>query len=588
MKFLGGVLKKNIKYFIPLLIFTVACIYFRLKNTGFIGSVTNGVLEAIKENSSEGEIGFALGQATIKLLGICAAISITGALGGFFATKMAANAAKDLRQNLFEKILCFSLPEANKFSISALITRCTVDINQVQGVLYVIFTTVLQVPLLIVGGISSMIANQSGLSWTIVLASVLTVIVITLVAWMIYKIAARYQEKMDQMNLVTREALTGVQIIRAFNRDEWNEERLKKNSKEFRELNLSFSKKLVTIEPSVYFILDLVNVLALYFGAGRVESGLISMGIILSYSGYLYMIVVGIYMLGMSMFNIIRMFISIKRINEVMNIEPSITDGEKDIDSVSDYSVEFKNVSFNYGDDAGNVIRNISFAAPSGKVTAIIGNTGCGKTTLLNLIPRLYDASEGEICIGGVDVRDLKVKEVRDSIGYVSQKAVLFSGNIGSNVEFGSGCEAESVNEAVRIAQMKEFTDSHEEGLQYEIARGGSNVSGGQRQRLSIARAIAKEPKIYLFDDCFSALDYKTDVTIRKEFFEKRKDATVIIVAQRVSSISDADKIIVMHDGEVVGEGTSDELFGKCDYYREIVKSQVSEKEYEGLLRKNG
>lgn len=588
MKFLGGVLKKNIKYFIPLLIFTVACIYFRLKNTGFIGSVTNGVLEAIKENSSEGEIGFALGQATIKLLGICAAISITGALGGFFATKMAANAAKDLRQNLFEKILCFSLPEANRFSISALITRCTVDINQVQGVLYVIFTTVLQVPLLIVGGISSMIANQSGLSWTIVLASVLTVIVITLVAWMIYKIAARYQEKMDQMNLVTREALTGVQIIRAFNRDEWNEERLKKNSKEFRELNLSFSKKLVTIEPSVYFILDLVNVLALYFGAGRVESGLISMGIILSYSGYLYMIVVGIYMLGMSMFNIIRMFISIKRINEVMNIEPSITDGEKDIDSVSDYSVEFKNVSFNYGDDAGNVIRNISFAAPSGKVTAIIGNTGCGKTTLLNLIPRLYDASEGEICIGGVDVRDLKVKEVRDSIGYVSQKAVLFSGNIGSNVEFGSGCEAESVNEAVRIAQMKEFTDSHEEGLQYEIARGGSNVSGGQRQRLSIARAIAKEPKIYLFDDCFSALDYKTDVTIRKEFFEKRKDATVIIVAQRVSSISDADKIIVMHDGEVVGEGTSDELFGKCDYYREIVKSQVSEKEYEGLLRKNG
>lgn len=588
MKFLGGVLKKNIKYFIPLLIFTVACIYFRLKNTGFIGSVTNGVLEAIKENSSEGEIGFALGQATIKLLGICAAISITGALGGFFATKMAANAAKDLRQNLFEKILCFSLPEANKFSISALITRCTVDINQVQGVLYVIFTTVLQVPLLIVGGISSMIANQSGLSWTIVLASVLTVIVITLVAWMIYKIAARYQEKMDQMNLVTREALTGVQIIRAFNRDEWNEERLKKNSKEFRELNLSFSKKLVTIEPSVYFILDLVNVLALYFGAGRVESGLISMGIILSYSGYLYMIVVGIYMLGMSMFNIIRVFISIKRINEVMNIEPSITDGEKDIDSVSDYSVEFKNVSFNYGDDAGNVIRNISFAAPSGKVTAIIGNTGCGKTTLLNLIPRLYDASEGEICIGGVDVRDLKVKEVRDSIGYVSQKAVLFSGNIGSNVEFGSGCEAESVNEAVRIAQMKEFTDSHEEGLQYEIARGGSNVSGGQRQRLSIARAIAKEPKIYLFDDCFSALDYKTDVTIRKEFFEKRKDATVIIVAQRVSSISDADKIIVMHDGEVVGEGTSDELFGKCDYYREIVKSQVSEKEYEGLLRKNG
>ncbi|MCQ2499524.1 MAG: ABC transporter ATP-binding protein/permease [Lachnospiraceae bacterium] len=588
MKLLKEVLKNNIKYLIPLLVFTMVSIYFRLENTSYIGTVVNDVMRLVSENQPSEVVNSTLMDVALKMLGICALISIAGLLSSLFASKISAAAGKYLRKKLFSKVMSFSMPEIDRFSVSELITRSTIDIVQIQNVLFIVFTTALQVPFMMVGGIGSMIASKSGLSWTIALASGLVVLILVIVVFLIFKVVTDYQKKIDAINTVTREALTGIQVIRAFNRDEWNENRIKTASGEFRDVNISFTRRMLIMEPSVYFILNIINVLAIYIGSKRVEDGSLSVGIISAYTGYLYMIVVGVLMFGISIFSIIRMFVSLKRINEIVSVEPSITDGGVDIDSIDKkLSVEFKDVSFKYKEDGNYVVRDIDFVAENGKTTAIIGNTGCGKSTLMNLIPRLYDAAEGEILIGGVNVKDLKVQELRDSIGYVTQKAVLFTGDIENNVEFGSKAEAKEVEEAIRIAQMEEFVEENEKGLNYEIARGGSNVSGGQRQRLSIARALARNPKIYLFDDSFSALDYKTDAILRHELKSKTKDATVIIVAQRVSTVMDADQIIVMHDGEIVGKGNSSELFKSCEYYREIVKSQVSENEYERLLKEN-
>lgn len=588
MKLLKEVLKNNIKYLIPLFVFTMVNIYFRLENTSYIGTVVNDVMRLVSENQPSEVVHSTLLDVALRMLGICALISVAGLISSLFASKISAAAGKHLRTKLFSKVMSFSMPEIDRFSVSGLITRSTIDIVQIQNVLFIVFTTALQVPFLIVGGIGSMMASKSGLSWTIALASGLVILILGIVVLLIIKVVANYQKKIDAINTVTREALTGMQVIRAFNRDEWNENRIKTASREFRDVNISFTRRMLIMEPSVYFVLNMINVLAIYIGSKRVENGSISVGVISAYTGYLYMIVIGVLMFGISIFSIIRMFVSLRRINEIISVEPSITDGEMDIKRIDKkFRVEFKDVSFKYKEDGNYVVRDINFTAESGKITAIIGNTGCGKSTLMNLIPRLYDATEGEILVGGVNVKDLKVQELRDIIGYVTQKAVLFTGNIEDNIEFGSDAEAKDIEEAIKTAQMDDFIKANEKGLDYEIARGGSNVSGGQRQRLSIARALARNPKIYLFDDSFSALDYKTDAALRHELSSKIIDATVIIVAQRVSTIMDADQIIVMHDGEIVGKGNSSELFKNCDYYREIVKSQVSETEYERLLVEN-
>jgi len=589
MKLLKNVLKKNLIYLIPLLVFTIVSIIFRLRNTSYIGRVVNDVLTFVSKEHTDAQLNSMLGEVIVKMLLICLAISVAGALSSFFAAKISAVAGRDLRKQLFEKVMSFSMPEIDKFSVSQLITRSTIDIVQIQNVLFIVFTTALQVPFLIVGGIASMIASSSGLSWTVALASFLVLLVLAAVVFLIAKVVTQYQKKIDAINTVTREGLTGIQVIRAFNQDKWNEDRIKTASKEFRDVNISFTRRMIIMEPSVYFILNIINVLAIYIGANKVEEGLTSVGIVSAYTSYLYMIVMGVLMFGISIFSIIRMFVSLKRINEVISIEPSITDGAINIsEDAEGLSIEFKNVSFKYGEEGNYVVRDIDFKAESGKITAIIGNTGCGKSTIINMIPRLYDAAEGKVLIGGVNIKDYKVSELRNSIGYVTQKAVLFTGDIKENVKFGSLAEEGEIREAIRIAQMEEFIETNEKGLDYEISRGGSNVSGGQRQRLSIARALAKNPKILLFDDSFSALDYKTDKILRHELKTKMKGATVIIVAQRISSITDADQIIVMHDGEIVGKGLSSELFKTCDYYREIVKSQVSEMEFERMLRENG
>lgn len=585
MKLLLEVFKKNIKYVIPLILFTIVGIVFRLINTSFIGTVVNQVMAFTSDPNASETAGSVLSIIGLEMFGICAMISVMGIMSIFFASKLSAVTGRDLRKKLFTKIMSFSMKEIDSLSVSSLITLCTNDIVQIQNVVFIICTTALQVPFLVIGGITSMVANRSGLSWTVALASGLVIVILLVCVLRTLKIAGSYQGKIDAINGVTREGLTGTQVIRAFNRDTWNEERIIKASKEFRDINISFTRKMIVMEPSVYLVLNLVNLLATWLGAKRLEEGLINVGVISSYTSYLFMIVMGVLMFGLSAFSMIRMIVSLKRIRKIMDIEPAVSDGDLPKESIPErQSIEFKNVSFKYDEEGGYVIKNIDFTAECGKTTAIIGNTGCGKSTIMNLVSRLYDPDEGEILIGGIDARRYPVNELRNQIGYVTQKAVLFTGDIKSNIDFGTDCSDEAISEAAEIAQIKEFVDDNEEGFGYAIARGGTNVSGGQRQRLSIARAIAKNPKIYLFDDSFSALDYKTDAKLRKALKEKTKDATVLIVAQRVTSILDADRIIVMHNGIIVGQGTSSELLKSCEYYREILKSQVSEDEYEKMI----
>lgn len=585
MKLLLEVFKKNIKYVIPLILFTIVGIVFRLINTSFIGTVVNQVMAFTSDPNASETAGSVLSVIGLEMFGICAMISVMGIMSIFFASKLSAVTGRDLRKKLFTKIMSFSMKEIDSLSVSSLITLCTNDIVQIQNVVFIICTTALQVPFLVIGGITSMVANRSGLSWTVALASGLVIVILLVCVLRTLKIAGSYQGKIDAINSVTREGLTGTQVIRAFNRDTWNEERIIKASKEFRDINISFTRKMIVMEPSVYLVLNLVNLLATWLGAKRLEEGLINVGVISSYTSYLFMIVMGVLMFGLSAFSMIRMIVSLKRIRKIMDIEPAVSDGDLPKESIPErQSIEFKNVSFKYDEEGGYVIKNIDFTAECGKTTAIIGNTGCGKSTIMNLVSRLYDPDEGEILIGGIDARRYPVNELRNQIGYVTQKAVLFTGDIKSNIDFGTDCSDEAISEAAEIAQIKEFVDDNEEGFGYAIARGGTNVSGGQRQRLSIARAIAKNPKIYLFDDSFSALDYKTDAKLRKALKEKTKDATVLIVAQRVTSILDADRIIVMHNGIIVGQGTSSELLKSCEYYREILKSQVSEDEYEKMI----
>ncbi|MBQ0041794.1 MAG: ABC transporter ATP-binding protein [Lachnospiraceae bacterium] len=585
MKLLLEVFKKNIKYVIPLILFTIVGIVFRLINTSFIGTVVNQVMAFTSDPNASETAGSVLSVIGLEMFGICAMISVMGIMSIFFASKLSAVTGRDLRKKLFTKIMSFSMKEIDSLSVSSLITLCTNDIVQIQNVVFIICTTALQVPFLVIGGITSMVANRSGLSWTVALASGLVIVILLVCVLRTLKIAGSYQGKIDAINSVTREGLTGTQVIRAFNRDTWNEERIIKASKEFRDINISFTRKMIVMEPSVYLVLNLVNLLATWLGAKRLEEGLINVGVISSYTSYLFMIVMGVLMFGLSAFSMIRMIVSLKRIRKIMDIEPAVSDGDLPKESIPErQSIEFKNVSFKYDEEGGYVIKNIDFTAECGKTTAIIGNTGCGKSTIMNLVSRLYDPDEGEILIGGIDARRYPVNELRNQIGYVTQKAVLFTGDIKSNIDFGTDCSDEAISEAAEIAQIKEFVDDNEEGYGYAIARGGTNVSGGQRQRLSIARAIAKNPKIYLFDDSFSALDYKTDAKLRKALKEKTKDATVLIVAQRVTSILDADRIIVMHNGIIVGQGTSSELLKSCEYYREILKSQVSEDEYEKMI----
>lgn len=521
-----------------------------------------------------------------KMLGLSVLMMATAILAGLLSARVAAKIGRELREKVFKKVVSFSHAEIDRFSTASLITRSTNDIQQVQMVSVMLLRMVLYAPIIGIGGIIKVMGTHTGMSWIIVVAvvSVLSLVIILMrVAMPKFKIM---QKLVDRLNLVSREILTGVSVIRAFSREKHEEKRFDKANKDLMGTQLFTGRVMNFMSPAMMLIMNGITLLIVWFGAKGIDLGTMQVGDMLAFMTYTMQIVMSFLMLTMISVMLPRAGVAADRIEEVLKVEPTICDkaAVKD-EALEDVKgvVRFNHVCFRYPNADEDALHDIDFEAKPGETTAIIGSTGCGKSTLIHLIPRFYDVTQGSISVDGVDIRDISQKKLRGIIGFVPQKAVLFSGNIESNLKFaGDGITDDKMIEAAKIAQAEDFITEKTEGYQSLIAQGGTNVSGGQKQRLSIARAIAKDPKIFLFDDSFSALDYKTDVELRRALNEKVGDATVIIVAQRISTILHADQILVLDEGHIVGKGTHKELLASCEAYREIASSQLSEKELEG------
>ena len=519
----------------------------------------------------------------MTLLMVAAAIGV-----GFIGAKTAAAIGRDLREKLFTKVIGFSNADINKFSTASLITRSTNDGQQVQQVSVMMLRIVLYAPIIGIGGIIKVMGTDTGMGWIIGVAvgAVLSlVLVLMVVAMPKFK---KMQSLVDRVNLVSREILTGTMVIRAFSREKHEEERFDKANRELMSTQLFTNRVMSMMMPAMMLIMNAITVLIVWMGAKGIDIGRMQVGDMMAFITYTMQIVMAFLMITMISVMLPRAGVAADRIEEVLNTRETITDKadtENTDRKLTDCKgvVEFRNVSFRFDGGSENAISGLSFKAEPGKTTAIIGSTGCGKSTVVNLLDRFYDVTEGSITLDGVDIRDMSQKELRSHIGLVPQKGVLFSGTIESNIKYGGDFVTdEDMKEAAVIAQAAEFIDSKKDGYAESIAQGGTNVSGGQKQRLSIARAIAVKPKVYVFDDSFSALDFKTDAALRKALSKRTKDASVIIVAQRISTIMNADQIILLNEGRTVGKGTHRELLKNCPEYLEIAKSQLSEAELAG------
>ena len=513
----------------------------------------------------------------LALIGMIAAVCVT-----FLAARVAAALGHDLRDAVYRKVIGFSSGEYSRFSTASLITRSTNDIQQVQTMMTMLFRIACFAPIMGIGGILKALQTNVSMSWIIALA----VGVILLVIMLLFVIAMprfkKLQVLIDRMNLVTRELLTGIMVTRAFSREKHEEERFEKANHDLMKTNLFVNRCMTFMMPIIMLIMNCVSLLIVYFGSHAIDAGNMQVGDMMAFIQYAMQIIMSFLMLTMLSIMLPRASVSAGRISEVLETETLIHDPEKpSVPAETEKgTVSFEHVSFAYPDAEENVLTDIHFTAKKGETVAIIGSTGSGKSTLVNLIPRFYDVTEGTVRIDGVDVRQMTQKDVCDRLGYVPQKGVLFSGTIDSNIRFGRPeAPTEEVERAARIAQAEEFILAKPEGYQSPIAQGGTNVSGGQKQRLSIARAIEKNPEILIFDDSFSALDYKTDVAVRKALKEATADTTTIIVAQRISTILHADKIIVLDEGRMAGIGTHKELMKNCEVYQQIAKSRLSEEE---------
>ena len=519
----------------------------------------------------------------MTLLMVAAAIGV-----GFIGAKTAAAIGRDLREKLFTKVIGFSNADINKFSTASLITRSTNDVQQVQQVSVMMLRIVLYAPIIGIGGIIKVMGTDTGMGWIIGVAvgAVLSlVLVLMVVAMPKFK---KMQSLVDRVNLVSREILTGTMVIRAFSREKHEEERFDKANRELMSTQLFTNRVMSMMMPAMMLIMNAITVLIVWMGAKGIDIGRMQVGDMMAFITYTMQIVMAFLMITMISVMLPRAGVAADRIEEVLNTRETITDKadtENTDRKLTDCKgiVEFKNVSFRFDGGSENAISGLSFKAEPGKTTAIIGSTGCGKSTVVNLLDRFYDVTEGSITLDGVDIRDMSQKELRSHIGLVPQKGVLFSGTIESNIKYGGDFVTdEDMKEAAAIAQATEFIDSKKDGYAESIAQGGTNVSGGQKQRISIARAIAVKPKVYVFDDSFSALDFKTDAALRKALSKRTKEASVIIVAQRISTIMNADQIILLNEGRTVGKGTHRELLKNCPEYLEIAKSQLSEAELAG------
>lgn len=513
----------------------------------------------------------------ILMIGISAAIVLCATGVSLFASKTAARSARDIRKAVFRKVMHFANEEMEDFSTASLITRSTNDIQQIQMAAVMTLRLGMFAPVMGIGAIIKALRTSVSLAWTIGIAFGAIVI---LMAFMFIITLPKFkvvQEKVDKLNLVMNERLRGILVIRAFNTQKYEEDRFDHANNDLTKLNLFVNRAMSVMMPVMMLIMNLTSILIVWAGAHYIDAGNLEIGSMLAFIQYAMQIIISFLFIAMMFIFLPRAAVSMGRVGEILKKEISITDKENTQEIKEKRGiVEFKNVSFRYADAEDAVLSDISFTAKPGETTAFIGSTGSGKTTLVNLIPRFFDVTEGSITIDGVDIRDMKQHDLREMIGYVPQKGMLFSGDIKSNIAYGAEDKSfENIKRAAEVAQAEDFIMEKEEGFDAPVAQGGTNVSGGQKQRLSIARALAKKAPIYIFDDSFSALDFKTDAALRRELKKSAGESTLLIVAQRISTIADADQIIVLNEGRIAGKGTHKELMQTCGVYREIASSQL-------------
>ena len=522
------------------------------------------------------EVGFMMIIVTL-ISGIASVIS------NFIASRVSAKVAYNLREKLYNKVLSFSKEDVDKFSTASLITRSTNDIQQIQNALNMFLFIAFFAPMMAMWGIYKVTQTDTGMTWIIALGVGILAMVLGVITFLVMPKFKIMQKLIDKVNLVTRELLTGISVIRVFGREKHEEKRFDKENAILRDNQLFVNRTMSALMPMIMLIMNGISLLIIWIGGKNIDAGSIQVGDMMAFITYTMQIVMSFLFFTFLMMQLPRAEVAAGRINEVLEAPVTVVDGnDLQDDKIKDVkgTLKFENVSFTFDGADSPVLSNISFEAEAGKTTAIIGSTGSGKSTLLHLIPRYFDATKGQITIDGTDIKDISLSKLRDMLGFVPQKGVLFSGTIASNIKFGDeNISDEDMYKAAEISQALEFIEGKEDKFDSEISQGGSNVSGGQKQRLSIARALAKNPKILLFDDSFSALDYKTDVKLRKTLREKMQDTTTIIVAQRIATILNADKIIVMNEGKVVGIGKHQELLKTCPTYLEIAESQLSEEE---------
>lgn len=576
--------KKNVITFIAIILLVIGQVYFELKMPDYMSEITRLVETEGSEMSDILKNG---GYMLLCALGSLAIAVFTD----FLVAGLTATITKRIRKNLFTKVEDMATNEIKQFSTSSLLTRTTNDISQIQMTLAMGTQLIIRAPVTTIWAVVK-ILNKSW-QWS-ALTGIEVVIMLSLISIIIAVVSPRFkivQKLTDKLNTVSRENLTGIRVVRAFNAEKYQEDKFANVNSDLTNMQMFNQRAFATLEPLIYLIMDFLPLGIYIIGANLINnadmmSKISLFGDMIVFSSYAMQIIISILMLAMIFMMLPRAQVSAERINEVLDTPITIKDGKKNkVDTDVIGKVEFKDVTFQYPDADAPLLKDISFVANKGETVAFIGSTGCGKSSLINLIPRLYDATEGEVLVDDVNVKDYTQKELHNKLGYVPQKAVIFSDTVKNNVTFGDNGKGkisdEKVNEAIKVAQAEEFVNKMENGTDTMMARGGTNVSGGQKQRLSIARAIARDPEIYIFDDTFSALDYKTDSLLRKELKKYTKDATVLIVAQRIGTVMNADKIIVLEDGKIVGMGKHKDLLNNCDVYKQIALSQLSKEELE-------
>ena len=538
--------------------------------------------DIINDGIVKGDMDY-IRKTGLIMIGVAAITAVCAVLGSMLAARVAAQSARDIRKSLFEKVTSFSAAELERFSTASLITRSTNDVQMVQQTTVLTLRLACFAPIMGIGAVIKALNTSVSLSWTVGVALLVIVVIMVMMFFMVLPRFKVLQNKLDRLNLIMKERLSGILVIRAFTTEKKEEKRFDIANRELTKINLFVNKAMSFMMPSLMFVMNGVSILIVWAGAHLIEDGSLMIGDMLAYLQYAMHVIMSFLFITMMFIMIPRAFVSAQWIGAVLDVEPSVNDKEQTVvPADAKGRVEFRNVSFAYPDAEEKTLDDISFTAEPGKTTAIIGGTGCGKSTLISLIPRFYDVTEGSITLDGVDIRDMKQHDLRENIGYVPQKGLLFSGTIGTNLQYGrEDATVAEMTDAAETAQAMEFISEKENGFDEEVSQGGTNVSGGQKQRLSIARALVKKPKVYIFDDSFSALDFRTDKALREALAEKVNDSTIIIVAQRINTIIDADQIIVLEEGRIAGRGTHEELLADCSVYREIALSQLSEKELE-------